>query len=330
MTDNTGRERRAKALGLFSGGLDSMLAALVLARAGVEVVLITFETPFFSAERARRSAAHIGLPLRVLPVGPAHLELVKAPPRGYGSNMNPCVDCHAFMFARAGEIMEREGFDFLFSGEVLGQRPLSQNKQALGTVAKASGFGDRILRPLSALALSPTAMEESGLVDREKLLELTGRTRKPQMALAAELGVTDYPAPAGGCLLTEPGFSNRLRDLFAHDPAADVAKVELLKVGRHLRLSPAAKLVVGRNQSENARLEELAPAGALLMRAADLPGPLGVYFGPGQGEDLDLAAALVAGYGKAGAGQEVDVMVLGGPVLRVAAASKQRAAGLLL
>ena len=322
--------RSAKALGIFSGGLDSILACKVLERAGVAVTALTFASPFFGPENARRSAASAGLTHRVEPLGPEYLAMVKAPPHGRGSNMNPCIDCHAHMFRRAGEIMQAEGFDFLFSGEVLGQRPMSQNKQALAQVAKLSGFAGRILRPLSALNLPITAMEEEGLVDRAKLLGLSGRGRKPQIALAEELGIRDYPAPAGGCLLTEPGFSNRLRDLWEHQPEAGEVPVELLKHGRHLRLSPRAKLVVGRNQGENQALEKLAPPEAIKLICLDAPGPLGLYFGPLESPELELAAGLVAGYGKAKPGQASRLSLSGGAVLTVPARSKREAAPLLL
>ncbi len=320
----------AKALGLFSGGLDSMLAALVLRRAGVEVEGVTFATPFFGAQRAQISAAHIGLALSVLEVGPEHLEnVVKAPRYGYGSNMNPCIDCHGYMYRKAGSLMDAHGFDFLFSGEVLGQRPMSQNRQALGLVAKLSGRPQSILRPLSALVLEPTPMEETGLVEREKLTGLSGRSRKPQMELARQLGVTDYPAPAGGCLLTEPGFSHRLKDLLQHTPQAGVEMVELLKHGRHLRLSPQAKLVVGRNQGENGILESLAPDEALRIIAQGVPGPLGLYIGPSARADLELAAQIVAGYGKAPADQPVEVMV-GQESFTVVPLPRRQAHGMLL
>jgi len=321
----------ARALGLLSGGLDSILACLVLRRAGVAVEAVSFTTPFFAADKAQAAATAHAIPLTVLAVGPEHLErVVKNPRYGYGSNMNPCIDCHAYMFAQAAELARKRGIDFLFSGEVLGQRPMSQNRQALATVARHSGAGEMILRPLSAGLLPATAMEESGLVDRGQLLSLSGRSRKPQMALAAELGVQDYPAPAGGCLLTEPGFSRRLRDLLAHDPDAGVEAVELLKLGRHLRLSPAAKLALGRNQAENLELQRLAPAGALRLRALDAPGPLGVYVGPASGPDLELAAALVAGYGQSPPGAPARVEVEDGPVLAVMPHSRRAAQAYLL
>jgi tRNA-specific 2-thiouridylase len=320
----------AKALGLFSGGLDSMLAATVLKRAGVEVEGITFVTPFFDAERAKISATHIDLPLTVMEIGPEHLEtVVKTPRYGYGSNMNPCIDCHGYMFRKAGELMDERGFDFLFSGEVLGQRPMSQNKQALGLVAKLSGRPECILRPLSALVLPETPMEEGGLVERQKLAGLTGRSRKPQMELAKELGISDYPAPAGGCLLTEPGFSRRLKDLLDNSPLAGVEMVDLLKHGRHLRLSPKAKLIVGRNQKENLILESLAPKEAVRMIAQGIPGPLGLYIGPADGPELELAAEIVAGYGKAPAGQPVQIKT-GSEIISVVPLHRRQAHGMLL
>lgn len=323
--------KTARALGLLSGGLDSILACLVLRRAGVEVAAVSFASPFFGAERARQAAQAHAIPLTVLEVGPEHLELVVKNPRyGYGSNMNPCLDCHAYMFRKAGQLLPGLGADFLFSGEVLGQRPMSQNRQALGTVAKASGFGPQVLRPLSALVLPPTAMEESGLVEREMLLGLSGRSRKPQMALAKELGVKDYPAPAGGCLLTEPGFSRRLKDLLEHDPQAGVDQAELLKYGRHLRLSPLAKLVIGRNQAENMELERLAPPQALRLTALGVPGPLGLYFGPAPADELILAATMVAGYGQAPPQAQVKVRVEPEGELSVLPASRRACADYLL
>ena len=330
-TPNHHPSRPARGLGLLSGGLDSILACLVLRRAGVEVQAVSFVTPFFNADKARRAAELYEIPLTVLEVGPDHLErVVKNPRYGYGSNMNPCIDCHAYMFRMAGELADERGMDFLFSGEVLGQRPMSQNRQALGNVERLSGQAGRILRPLSARLLPPTPLEEKGLVDRSALLGLSGRGRKPQMALARELGVREYPPPAGGCLLTEPGFSRRLKDLLEHEPGAGVAQVELLKHGRHLRLSPRAKLVVGRNQADNRRLEAAAPPGALELVCLGIPGPLGLYFGPPDGQDLELAARVVAGYAKTEPGQKVRVRAGEDRVLEVQPLPRRQAHGMLL
>lgn len=284
--------------GIFSGGLDSMLSALLLKDQGLDVRLITFTTPFFGPEKALNSARAIGLTPRTIDLTGPHLEMLQAPKHGYGRFMNPCIDCHALMFRRAGEIMIEEGGHFLFSGEVLGQRPKSQNRRALEIVARESGFADFILRPLSALVLPPTRIEEEGLVDRSRLLGLSGRTRKPQMEHAARYGLTDYPSPAGGCLLTDPVFSRRLKELLAHDAPLKEPDIELLKLGRHFRLPGGRKLIVGRNQSENEALEAMARAGDAILKVAVAPGP-SVLIPRGGPEDRDLAASITISYSDA-------------------------------
>ena len=299
----------SKALGLLSGGLDSSLAALCLKRQGIDVTCIAFVTPFFGAGKARRAAEQLGIPLLVRDIGDIHLEMIKNPQYGYGKNMNPCIDCHAMMFRVAGEIMADEGFDFLFSGEVLGQRPMSQNLSALRAVAKHSGQPDRILRPLSARLLPVTPMEEQGLVDREQLLDIQGRTRRRQEELAREWGLRDYPASGGGCLLTEKHFSDRLRDLVTHEPECSVVDVELLKTGRQFRLSPRARLAVGRNQQDNDALRALAGPGDQLLRCIGFSGPLGVLSGTPEESDIETAAAVVAGYGKGSGEAALEVLV---------------------
>ncbi len=306
-----GETEMTRGLGLFSGGLDSVLAALLLRRQGIEVWGVTFVTPFFGAEKARKASALLDIPLIVRDIGPVHLEMVKNPHYGYGKNMNPCIDCHAMMFRLAGEIMAEKGFDFLFSGEVLGQRPMSQNMSALRAVSKASGLADHILRPLSAKLLPVTPVEESGLVDREMLFDIQGRTRRRQEALAKEWGITDYAPPGGGCLLTEKGFSNRLRDLLEHCGEASVEDAELLKVGRQFRLSPRAKLVVGRHKVNNDEIKKLARPEDYLIQANDFPGPLGLLCGQPEQKDMETAAAVVAGYGKGKNRDEVVVSVQG-------------------
>lgn len=288
----------SKALGLISGGLDSTLAAMALMRQGVEVTGVSFVTPFFGAGKAIAAAKKIGFPLIVQEISAVHLEMVKNPKYGYGRNMNPCIDCHAMMFRLAGEIMKKEGFDFLFSGEVLGQRPMSQNANALRSVAKHSEYSELVLRPLSAKLLPITAMEENGLVDREQLLDFQGRSRRPQQALALAWGYPDFPASGGGCLLTEEGFSNQLRDLLQHDPQATPNDVELLKVGRQFRLSPTAKLTLGRHQADNDRIHELAESAHLRLHCSNHSGPLGLFSGKTAQQDLEAAAAILASYGK--------------------------------
>jgi len=299
----------SRGLGLFSGGLDSILAALTLRRQGVEVWGITFVTPFFGPEKAQKASALLDIPVIVRDIGPVHLEMVKNPRYGYGKNMNPCIDCHAMMFRLAGEVMREKGFDFLFSGEVLGQRPMSQNLSALRAVANSSAVGDYILRPLSAKLLPITPMEEKGLVDRGRLFDIQGRTRRRQEELAREWGVSEYASPGGGCLLTEKGFSHRLRDLLDHNGDASVEDVELLKVGRQFRLSPQAKLVIGRNKANNDEIKKYVRLDDYLIQAVDFPGPVGLLQGQPDEQNLEIAAALVAGYGKGKECKEVLVSI---------------------
>jgi tRNA-specific 2-thiouridylase len=301
----------SKTLGLLSGGLDSTLAAMVLKNQGIEVTGIVYVTPFFGAERARQAAKQIDIPLIVRDISDIHLEMVKNPRYGYGKNLNPCIDCHAMMFRIAGEMILRGDFDFLFSGEVLGQRPMSQNLNALRAVAKHAGCPDLIVRPLSARLLPITPVEEKGLVDREQLLDIQGRSRRRQEELARQWGITDYPGSGGGCLLTEKSFTGRLRDLLIHHPDCTPRDVELLKVGRQYRLSPQAKLTLGRNRETNEAINDLEDDRHLLLRAESFSGPLGLVSGHPSVEDLQQAAAIVAAYGKGKDTPRVRVVILG-------------------
>jgi tRNA U34 2-thiouridine synthase MnmA/TrmU len=293
-------EKKVRALGLCSGGLDSILSGLVLRRQGIAVEWISFETPFFSARKARKASALTGIPLRVEDITPSYLEMLKEPNCGYGQHMNPCLDCHSLMFRHAGRIMQSDGFDFLFSGEVVGQRPMSQTRPSLRYVEKNSGFDGYILRPLSARLLPETIPEKEGLVDREGLLDISGRGRKRQIALAEEFGVTEYPAPAGGCLLTDKNYCRRLRDLFDCRKPLDERELHLLRYGRHFRLDKETKLIVGRTQTENERmLDYHDPAREHLLKTRRYPGPIGLVSVGASENLLILAAAICAGYSKA-------------------------------
>ncbi len=305
--------KQVRALGLCSGGLDSILAALVLRRQGIDVEWVVFETPFFSADKALRAARLNRVPITVKPILPIYLEMLKSPPAGYGKQMNPCMDCHALMFKLAGEEMKTRGFDFLFSGEVSGQRPMSQNKNSLRYVEKNSGFDGVIVRPLSAQNLPVTLPEKKGLVDRERLLNFSGRTRKPQLELAARLGVTDFPSPAGGCLLTEKGYASRLRDLFEHQDTYRTPEFYLLSYGRHLRLNGGHKLIVGRSKLENKKIEALIDSTVdTEFRVQNWPGPVSLV--PNGCDDAVAlqAAAICAGYSKAPPGKPAEVLVIQG------------------
>ena len=298
-----------KALCVYSGGLDSLLAAAVTSAQSIEVLALFFETPFFSSSRARKSAKASGLPFRVVNITERHLEILKNPRHGYGQHMNPCIDCHTLMFRIAGELLEEEGAQFVVTGEVLGQRPMSQNKGALALIARESGLGERILRPLSAKHLPLTLPEKAGWVERDLLLDFKGRSRKPQMALARRLNITEYPAPAGGCLLTEKGFSNRLRDLLSATPDPEVRELELLKIGRHFRVAPDSKLIVGRNKAENDVIRDLAGKEDFVLSTVSVPGPTVLVSGKGSEDLLSLAAAVTAAYSDATGQVEVEQWV---------------------
>ena len=306
----TSNRHTTKGLGLCSGGLDSILAGVVLRAQGIQLEWVTFETPFFSADNARKASRMTGIPLRVERITQTYLKMLKNPPCGYGKHMNPCLDCHALMFRLAGQIMATEGFDFLFSGEVLGQRPMSQTRPSLRYVEKQSGYDGYLLRPLSALRLEPSIPEKEGRVDREKLLGITGRGRKDQIRLAKQYGIVDYPAPAGGCLLTDKGYSNRLRDLFEHQPDAPERALELLKYGRHFRLDSHTKIIVGRTKADNERIRcWLDPDEDTILKSLGCPGPLVMMPGGGAAGAVSLAAAICAGYTKVPADQLVKVRV---------------------
>lgn len=292
--------KKVKGLGLCSGGLDSMLAGLVLKEQGIHVEWVTFETPFFSSEKARKASEITGIPLLVQPITDGYLNMLRAPNCGYGKHMNPCMDCHALMFRMAGKIMEERGFDFLFSGEVLGQRPMSQTRPSLRYVEKHSGYDGHIVRPLSAKRLDETLPEKKGLIDRNRLYGFAGRGRKDQMRLAETFGITDYPAPAGGCLLTDKGYSNRLRDLFEHQAETTEDELLLLKFGRHFRMDEQTKIIVGRTQADNQGLQRhVNPHQDVVLKMQDHPGPLVVIPNGASREMILLAAALCAGYSKA-------------------------------
>jgi tRNA-uridine 2-sulfurtransferase len=310
-----------KAISVFSGGLDSMLAAELIRAQSIDVLALFFETPFFTSERALVSARSMNLPFKVVDITKRHLEVVKHPKHGYGGNMNPCIDCHALMFRIAGEMLESENADFVFSGEVMGQRPMSQNKKALALVAKESGLGELLLRPLSAKCLPPTVPETEGWVTRENLKGFQGRSRKPQMSMAVDLKMNDYPAPAGGCLLTEKGFSRRLKDLLTANPNIIINQLESLKLGRHFRLNDHAKLVVGRNKGENHKLRNLAAKEDIILNTVSVPGPAVLMTGDSLADDIPRAVQITLSYSDAREGEIQEVRVAGPGINRIVTAS---------
>lgn len=294
------KSRKVSALGLCSGGLDSILSALVLREQGIDVHWVSFETPFFSSTKARTASKNTGVPLMVRRITSQYMQMMRLPSVKYGKNMNPCMDCHTLMYRLAGEIMAEHGFDFLFSGEVLGQRPMSQTRTSLRYVEKHCGFDGYVLRPLCAKKLAETIPEREGLVDRQRLLDISGRSRKRQLQLAQKFGVTDFPAPAGGCLLTDKLFSRRLKDLFDHQETNPEKDLELLKFGRHFRLNPTTKIIVGRTYQDNEQISRCTdPDKDVVLKVDQFPGPLAVLPGGGSEPMVELAARICAGYSKA-------------------------------
>lgn len=303
--------RKVRALGLCSGGLDSILSALVLRRQSIEVEWVTFETPFFTSEKAQNASSNTGIPLIVENITSLYLEMLKNPPCGYGQHMNPCLDCHALMFRLAGEIMKKREFDFMFSGEVAGQRPMSQTKPSLRYVEKHSGFDGYIVRPLSGKILPETIPEKEGKVKRDLLLNFSGRSRKQQIVLAKEFGVTNYPAPAGGCLLTDKGYSSRLKDLFDHYDTYTENELQLLKCGRHFRLNKDVKIIVGRTHEDNENIKKyIDPEMDIIIEVKDFPGPTVRMQHGADRASIILAASICAGYSKAPDDTPVDVEVI--------------------
>ena len=285
-----------RALAMISGGLDSILAAKLIKEQGIDVIGICFRSYFFSEESAKKMTKQIDIPLVVVDFSKEHFELVKNPKHGRGKNMNPCIDCHSMMMNYAGELLEKYEADFIITGEVLNQRPMSQNRQALDIVKKESGFKDKILRPLCAKNLQPTEMELNGLVDREKLMKISGRSRKVQMALAEEWGIKEYPSPAGGCRLTEPGYALRLKDLLGFNSTPNENELSLLRYGRHFR-----------TKEEGDEIKKLINDTYLNFHPIDFSGALVVMENEGTAEDRELAARIAVRYSKGKNEEEVKV-----------------------
>ncbi|MGQ9569920.1 MAG: hypothetical protein ACUVUQ_03570 [Thermodesulfovibrionales bacterium] len=298
-------------MALFSGGLDSTLSILVVLKQNIEVKAIKFLTSFdhsFSLEVLLFNAKKFGFEVKLVDISKKFLEVVKNPKFGYGKNMNPCIDCRILMLKEAKVYMDEIGADFIISGEVLGQRPMSQRKDILSCIDKEAGLKDYVLRPLSARLLNVTIPEIKGIVNRDMLFDFRGRSRKPQMALAKEFGLTEYPAPAGGCLLTDPNYAYRLKDLLTHNPNPNLEDVRLLIIGRHFRFSPSCKIIIGRDKDENERISSFSGQGYLL-KVEGYRGPTALVVGEISNEALRIAASLCARYSDAKNISEVEVNV---------------------
>ncbi|MGV8980019.1 tRNA 4-thiouridine(8) synthase ThiI [Clostridium sp.] len=286
------------ALAMISGGLDSILAAKLVKDQGIEVIGICFKSYFFSEENALKIVKQIDIPLVVVDFSEEHFSMLKDPKHGYGKNMNPCIDCHAMMMRHCGDLLEKFHADFIITGEVLNQRPMSQNRSALDIVKNESGIGQKILRPLSAKNLNPTEMEIEGLIDREALMDIKGRNRKVQMELAEKWGIIDYPSPAGGCKLTEPNYSVRLKELLEHKEDTSKKDLELLKIGRHFRISKDAKIISSRTEEEGQLLEQFLIEEDLMFLPVDYNGSTIVIIGKATDEDIEFAAKVAGRYCK--------------------------------
>ena len=305
-----------RALALLSGGLDSILAIRLILDHGVDVEALNCRSVFctctprnWSCSAAQSATEQLGVSLKTVNTSEEFLEVVRNPKHGYGRNLNPCLDCRILMFRKAAKYMREIGASFIVTGEVLGERPMSQRRDAMKLIESEAGLDGLIVRPLSAALLDPSIPEKKGWIDRTKLLGIQGRSRKPQISLARSYCIGDYPCPAGGCLLTVASFAERMRDLMKYTPDFGLNDVQLLKVGRHFRLSHSAKAVVGRDEDENKKLLALSSGEDILLQIVDFAGPLTVVRGRASVQNLLFSAAIAARYSKGVHENRVKVLV---------------------
>jgi len=312
-------EKKIKAIGLLSGGLDSIVATKLILEQGIEVEAVNFVTVFCTCTSkgstclaSQKAAEQLNVPLKVIDISEEYLEVIKRPKYGYGSGMNPCLDCRIFCFKKAKQYMEEAGASFIFTGEVLGQRPMSQRREAMNIIERDSGLTGYLVRPLSAKFFPPTIIEEKGGLKRDSLLAVSGRSRKSQISFAKKFDIKDYPCASGGCLLTVKDFANRMRDLMKHNPDFNLADVNLLKYGRHFRVSPRIKLVVGRNESENHKIAALKKEDDIIFHAQEPLGPVSLLRGASthgvESEFINEAASVTARYAL-GEGKDGEVKI---------------------
>jgi len=324
-------KQSAKAIALLSGGLDSTLATVVVRNLGVDVTAVTFLTPFGCNAEDRSSCSHNALPaarkydfkLKMAHLGEKFIDIVRNPVHGHGKNMNPCIDCRILMLREAKDLMDMTGADFLVTGEVIGQRPMSQMRNTLRMIEKRAGVPDLVLRPLSARILPETLPERRGLIDRERLYGFHGRGRRPQMDLAAELGITDYPVPAGGCLLTDPIYSRKLANFLRLKPDLSPGDLPLLGVGRHFITPGGAWIIVGRNEKENNTLKGLIKEGDISLFAQGGGSPIVVVRYCSAEEDVETAAGICVRYSRHRRLPAVEVRCSDNTVLSVSAVSDE-------
>jgi tRNA-specific 2-thiouridylase len=300
--DEQKEEKKPKAVALLSGGLDSNLAVRMMLDQGIDVEAVAIKTPFCDfdcgkgcGQRVKEVADELGIKLKTVYFGEEYLHMLKNPKYGYGSGMNPCIDCRGMMYNAAKEHMKKTKADFVITGEVLFQRPMSQNNRALHIIEKETGMECKVLRPLSAKHLPQTDAEKMGLINRENMGDIKGRSRKGQLMLAKHYGMSEVPNAAGGCLLTDPSFSKRVKDIMDHcDDIPTLNDIELLKVGRHFRITHDAKLVVGRNKDENEVIKALVADGDAIIEVKEYVGPTCILRCKSYNDSLIMKCAAIA------------------------------------
>jgi len=309
-------EEKKKVVALLSGGLDSQLAVRMMQEQGFEVSAVAIKTPFcdFDCGRGcgfeiRERADDLNVNLKTVYLGDEYIEMLKHPKYGIGAGFNPCIDCRAMMFNAAKKHMDEIGAEFIISGEVLGQRPMSQHGPALRTIEKESGLVGKIVRPLSAALLPETDPEKNGLIKRENLGMIKGRTRRAQLDMAKKYGIENPPNAGGGCLLTDPTFGLRVKDLFAHTETPTINDIDLLKIGRHFRFDEQTKFVVGRNKDENEMIKAIALPGDILFQARDHMGPVSILRGKNVDVYVKFASSITLRYSDAPKGEQASVII---------------------
>ena len=309
-------EKKKKVVALLSGGLDSQLAIKMMQEQGFDVSAVAIKTPFcdFDCGRGcgfeiRERADDLNVNLKTVYLGDEYIEMLKHPKHGIGAGFNPCIDCRSMMFDAAKKHMKEIGAEFIISGEVLGQRPMSQHAPALRTIEKESDLVGKIVRPLSAALLPETDPEKDGLIKRENLGMIRGRTRRNQLDMAKKYGIENPPNAGGGCLLTEPQFGIKAKDLFSHTENPTINDIDLLKIGRHFRLDEKTKFIVGRNKDENEMIKAIALPGDILLEAKDFVGPVAILRGSNSKEHLKFAASVTLRYSDAPKNQQAIVNI---------------------
>ena len=309
-------EKKKKVVALLSGGLDSQLAIKMMQEQGFDISAVAIKTPFcdFDCGRGcgfeiRERADDLDVNLKTVYLGDEYIEMLKHPKHGIGAGFNPCIDCRSMMFNAAKKHMEEIGAEFIISGEVLGQRPMSQHAPALRTIENESDLVGKIVRPLSAALLPETDPEKDGLIKRENLGMIRGRTRRGQLDMAKKYGIENPPNAGGGCLLTEPHFGIKAKDLFSHTKNPTINDIDLLKIGRHFRLDEETKFIVGRNKDENEMIKAIALPGDILLEAKDFVGPVSILRGSNAKQHLKFASSITLRYSDAPNNEQVIVSI---------------------